>query len=123
MITADTITDEQIREQRHLDLSEPGVGYWTMGEAFDLSRIIPIVRALPPLDWLTGAARDAVRIAVGIAGFDAKELITALAFVRSRGSKLNAASVYRVMGEISDRAERVRCAEILNARAAKIGGA
>jgi hypothetical protein len=118
MLTADTITDEQIREMRIADLSEPSANFNTWGEATRLGRIIPLVRQLPPMEWLTGAARDAVRVAVGLAGFDAKELITALAFVRGKGERLNAATVYRVMGEISDRAERARCAEIINAREA-----
>jgi hypothetical protein len=115
LLTADTITDEQIRALRWADLSEPGAGYGTMGEAFKLSRIAPLVRSLPPLDWLTGAARDAVRVGVALAGFDPKELITALAMVRGKGERLNAATVYRVMGEIAQRAERVRCAKIINA--------
>lgn len=113
-LTADTITDRQIRELRRADLSEPAQS----PREIELSvRDVPgAIAGLPPLDWLTGAARDAVKIAVSWAGFDAKELTTALAMIRGRGERLNAGTVYRVMGAIMEHHERARCAEILNAR-------
>lgn len=56
--------------------------------------------------WLTKSASDLVRIAVVLAGFDRRELIPRLARVRSRGTLLNARTVERVMGEISDEHKR-----------------
>jgi hypothetical protein len=117
VITADTITDEQIRE---LD-----------------SALIRVPEHLPDLDWMTASARDAVRIAVYFAGFDAKELIGRIARIKSTAVRQNAATVYRVMGEMAEeyterqvliqtaisgteqgrKHARARCAEILNARA------
>lgn len=56
--------------------------------------------AVPPLDWITKAGRDLVRIAVCMAGFNCKELVGRLARVRSRGERINAATVERVLAEI-----------------------
>ena len=56
---------------------------------------------IPTLDWLTGSARDAVRIAVCFAGFDCKELVGRLARIKSRGALLNVVTVYRVLAEQS----------------------
>jgi len=66
-----------------------------------IERIKERAATIPPLDWLTGHARDAVRIAVCWVGFDCKELVGRLARVKSRGERLNVATVYRVMGEMA----------------------
>lgn len=62
----------------------------------------PFTQQLPPdwgESWLSNEARDLVRIAVTVAGFDARELAQRLARVRSRG-KLNVRTVERVLGEM-----------------------
>lgn len=53
--------------------------------------------------WMTRSARDTVRIAA-FAGFDVDVLVrrVALSTVRNRGRLINAASVERVMGEMTD---------------------
>lgn len=55
--------------------------------------------------WMTGGARDMLRIAA-IANFDIKELVTRLAWIgtqaKRKGSLINAATVERVMGEMYD---------------------
>lgn len=56
---------------------------------------------IPPLEWLTGHARDAVRVAVCFAGFDCKEIVGRLARVKGRGERLNVATVYRIMAEMT----------------------
>jgi hypothetical protein len=50
--------------------------------------------------WLTSSARDLVKIAVCLAGFDAQDLANRLARTKSRGQRLNAATVERVLAEM-----------------------
>ena len=50
--------------------------------------------------WMTTSARDLAKIAVALAGFDGAELAKRLAKVKSRGCRLNAATVERVLGEM-----------------------
>lgn len=57
--------------------------------------------------WMTSSARDLAKIAVCLAGFDGKELARRLARVRMRGSRINAATVDRVLGQMS-RARKAR---------------
>ncbi len=57
-------------------------------------------RTVPALEWLTGSARDLVRIAVCLAGFDARTLVGALARIRGTGERLNTRTVERVLEEI-----------------------
>ena len=59
------------------------------------------IPSLASLAWLTGHARDAVRIAVCFAGFDCKALMDRLAHTKRHGERVNVATVYRVMGEMS----------------------
>jgi len=51
--------------------------------------------------WMTKSARDLARIAVMLAGFDAKDLAIRLARVRARGARINYATVNRILGEMS----------------------
>ena len=51
--------------------------------------------------WMTKNAIDLARIATVWAGFDAQELARRLARVRPRGERINAATVERVLAEMS----------------------
>lgn len=67
-------------------------------------QLLDVLRAkaatVPALDWITKSGRDLVAIAVCMAGFDCKELVGRLARARSRGVRINAATVTRIMGEM-----------------------
>lgn len=50
--------------------------------------------------WMTNGARDLAKIAVGLGGFNAKDLARRLAMTKTRGSKINSATVGRVLDEM-----------------------
>lgn len=65
-----------------------------------------IIALLPPdfgQGWMTKSARDLVKIAVYVAGVDAKVLISRLARAGERGANINAATVQRVLGEMREK--------------------
>lgn len=58
---------------------------------------------LPPTygaGWMTGNARDLVRIAVTFGGFEADELTMRIAKAPSRGENVNSATVERILSEM-----------------------
>jgi len=71
------------------------------------SRVDPLAGPdLPPdwgRDWMSANARDLCQVAVRMAGFDARELAIALGSVRTRGERINARTVERVLGDLYDR--------------------
>jgi len=72
------------------------------GEAFLMfAKLRERAATIPSLAWLTGHARDAVRIAVCFAGFDCRALVDRLIHAKRQGERVNVATVYRVMGEMS----------------------
>ena len=59
-------------------------------------------------DWMTESARDLLRIAVALGGFDFKELAMRLTRIKPRGEKINARTVERVLSQMKREAETAR---------------
>jgi hypothetical protein len=62
--------------------------------------------------WITDSGRDLAKIAVALAGFDGAELARRLMRVRMRGSRINARTVDRVLGEMWQHEHRRRTQSI-----------